>query len=315
MASAIQALRVSPSFRERLKAQELRDMPVVQHLRQIYDIIEGKKTQEKRALTSDEIDAFRKTCIESGYLVEAYGSQEDTQEFFTFLLSQVGFESFQVKEHNEHSFAISVNALEKGLPIRDNMLVFQVGSSKASQLKDLIVNREMIIEVERKNAENSLSDSEELTEDEVRTLTTMKDIEPVPVKQTMKFYRNDLPRVLPIYLARESYDILTHKTSINTQTIQANPKIDIPLEDLPGYAARYEWLSAVSREQNITTEPIQEINKESGHYLAYTRYNSAGKPAYLKQDATSVSLINSDAEINKTSRILVYEYRGLVKLT
>lgn len=316
MASAIQALRVSPSFRTRLKVAELRDMPVVQHLRKIYDIIEGKKGQEKRALSADEIDAFRKTCMESGYLVDAYGSQEDTQEFFTFLLSQVGFESFQVKEYNEHSFAISVNALEKGMPIRDNMLVFQVGSSKESQLKDLIVNREMIIEVERKIVESSLSDSEELTEDEVRTLTTMQEVEPVPVKQTMKFYRNDLPHILPIYLARESYDILTHKTSINTQTIQANPKIDIPLEDVPGYAARYEWLSAVAREQKITEEPIQEINKESGHYLAYTRYNTAGSPTYLKQDATSVALLNRDAEkdINRTSRILVYEYRGLVKI-
>ncbi|MBS0635383.1 MAG: hypothetical protein JSR37_07975, partial [Verrucomicrobia bacterium] len=231
MASCIQALRVSPSFRTRLKAQELVDMPVVQHLRKIYSIIEGKN---KRDLTSSEINDFRKTCLESGYLFTS--EQEDGQELFAFLLSQVGFESFQIKEHNEHSFPIRVNALEKGMPLKDNMLVFQVGSSKATELKDLIVKREMVVDVERKNVENILSEAEELTEEEFNTLTTMQDVEPVQVKQTMQFYRSDLPHILPVYLARESYDILSHKTSINTQGITANKQIDIPLADLPGYA-------------------------------------------------------------------------------
>lgn len=319
MASVIQALRFSPSFRTRLKDQELKDMPVVQELRQIYTIIEGKRGTEKRSLTSSEINHFRNTCIESGFQIDSYSSQEDSSHFCQFLLSQVGFEQFQTKEHNDHSFGIPVNALDKGRPLTENQVVFQLANSDVSELKDLIQKRKIIVEVERKHVQKDLHEKGLLTEEISAKLQAMKEIELVPVEQTIQFYKTNLPHVLPLLFERGSYDMATGQTSINMRKIIPNKHIDFPLADMPGYAARYEWLSAVTREQATSTESTQVINKDSGHYGAWARYDHKGQAIYAQYDSGSSRLHTKTApaafdSIAQNSRLLVYEYRGLVKI-
>lgn len=319
MASVIQALRFSPSFRTRLKDVELKEMPVVQELRQIYTIIEGKRGVEKRNLTSTEINHFRNTCIESGFHIDSYSSQEDSSHFCQFLLSQVGFEQFQTKEHNDHSFGIPVNALDKGQPLTENQVVFQLANSDVSELKDLIQNRKIIVEVERKHVQKDLQEKGLLTDEISAKLQAMKEIELVPVEQTIQFYRTNLPHVLPLLFERGSYDIATGQTSINMRKIVPNKEIDFPLADMPGYAARYEWLSAVTREQATSTESTQVINKDSGHYGAWARYDHKGQAIFAQYDSGSSRLHTDTApaafnSIAQNSRLLVYEYRGLVKI-
>ncbi len=318
MASVLQALRVSPSFRTRLKAKELKNMPVVQELRKIYDTIEGTSKETKRTLTSSEINHFRTTCIESGFQIDSFMSQEDSSHFCQFLLGQVGFEEFKIKEHNDHSFEIPVNALDKGLPLTENQVVFQLANSEVSEIKDLIQKRKMVVEVERKHVEKDLQEKELLTEEILEKLRAMKDIELVPVEQTMQLYRTNLPHVLPLYLERANYDRTTHQTSLNMHKIIPNEQIDFPLADMPGYAARYEWLSAVTREQPTSSLSSQVINKDSGHYGAWARYDNNGEAIFTQFDSSSARLHTDTApealdSITQNSRLLVYEYRGIVK--
>lgn len=319
MASVIQALRFSPSFRTRLKDPELKSMPVVQELRQIYSIIEGKRNVEKRQLTSSEINHFRSTCVESGFHIDSFSSQEDSSHFCQFLLSQVGFEQFKTKEHNDHSFGIPVNALDKGQPLTENQVVFQLAHSDVSELKDLIQKRKIIVEVERKHVQKDLQEKGLLTEEISAKLQSMNEIELVPVEQTIQFYRTNLPHVLPLLFERGSYDMATGQTSINMRKIVPNKHIDFPLADTPGYAARYEWLSAVTREQAASTESTQVINKDSGHYGAWARYDHKGQAVFAQYDSGSSRLHTDTAaaafdSITQNSRLLVYEYRGLVKI-
>lgn len=321
LASVLQALRVSPSFRNRLKAPELKNMPVVQELRQIYSIIEGKRGVEKRNLTPSEIDHFRKTCIESGMPVYGEGSRsmECTAEVSEFILCQVGFKDFKMKEYNKHSFEIPVNALDKSLPLTNNHVIFQLGDSQESEVQDLIKNRKVLVEVEKKHVEKDLLERGLLTDEIAAKLQTLKDVELVQVEQTMQLYRTNLPLILPVFIGREIYDAASGRVSINMCKNIPNKHVDLPLADRPGYAARYEWLSAVTLEQPKTTESTKVINPNSGHYTAYTRYDYKGKDVYAKYDNGLSRLHTSTApqeadSIAQNSRLYFYEFRGIAKI-
>ncbi len=320
MASVLQALRFSPSFRTRIKANELRSMPVIQELLSIYKIIEGSKGTAKRNLSSDEIDHFRTTCVESGFHIDSYASQEDSSHFCQFLLSQVGFEEFQIKEQNEHSLGFYVNALDKGRPLSENQVVIQIAESESSEVKDLVHKRKIVVEIEKKHVVKDLEEKGLLTDEILAKLAVMKDVELISVKQSMQFYKTNLPPVFPLLLERGNYDMATGQNSINTRKIVPNNQIDITLADAPGYSARYEWISAVTREQAVSNKVSQVINKDSGHYAAWARCaDPQGKNLFAQYDSTATRLHTSTAglasnNIDQNSRILIYEFRGIVKV-
>ena len=319
MASVIQALRFSPSFRTRIKAPELKCMPVVQELLTIYSIIEGKKKGvEKRNLTATEIDHFRKTCIESGFDIDSSNSQEDATHFCQFLLSQIGFEQFQIKERNKHDFQIPVNIFNKDKPLIENHVVFHLANSEVSELKELVQKRKVLVEVERKHVEKDLLERDLLSDEMIAKVQALKEIELVPVEQTMQVYSTDCPRILPVMFERGDYNIITGQTTLNTRKIIPNKHIKFELADRPGEFATYEWTTAVTQERAISTESSQVINKDSGHYAAWANYDNKGKAAYMQFDAGTAQLHTSTSDvafenIKQNSRILFYEFRGFTK--
>ena len=146
----------------------------------------------------------------------------------------------------------------------------------------------------------------------------MKAVEHVPVEQTIQLYRSDLPRVLPIYLERAGYDLATNQNPINTRKIMPNSCIDFPLADLEGYSARYEWLSAVTRQPPITNHANEITDKESGHYVAWAHYDHKGHDAFVEYDSGTSKLHTDTASqvqknVAQNSRLFIYEFRGLVK--
>lgn len=315
IASVLQALRVIPSFRSRLKSADLRNSPVVQELNSIYSVIEGTRKKEKRSLTGAEIDHFRATCKDAGFTAESQVCQDDSSHFCQFLLTQVGFQDIQIKEHNDHNFDLPVNALDKGRPIEENQVVFQLADTPQCDVASLIQKRKILVEVEKKLVRKDLEEKGLLTAEIEQKLAQKQDIELVQVEQTMKLYRGKLPPLLPVYLERGYWDVATQSPQINSHKIEPNRYVDFPLEDMPGYAVRYEWLSAVTR------EPSAHFSKESGHYEAWAaRYKPDGTPVYNEYNASSSRLHTDTGQsafenITKNSRLLFYGYRGIVKVS
>ncbi|MCE5293833.1 MAG: hypothetical protein LLF94_04395, partial [Chlamydiales bacterium] len=233
MSSVLQALKPSKHFRARLKASELKSMPVVQELKKLYAIIEGNRCP-KRDLTGAEVDHFRKTCIESGFQVDSEICQEDTSHFCQFLLSQVGFEEFPIKEQISHTFSVpEANIFNPALPIRENMVVLQVAESKVANLQALITDRPSTLVFEKQLVEKDLSEKEILTDDIIQKLQVLQNQEIVPIKETKLFDSTNYPKVLPIYLERNGFDLKTMKPVAYLDKITPDARIYFAIADKP----------------------------------------------------------------------------------
>jgi len=320
IASVLQALRVSPSFRNRLKDPELRDSPVVSELRKIYAIIEGSRGHPKRELTGEEITHFRQVCIESGCQLDSRGSQEDSSNFCQFLMYQMGLKVFPIRAFNEHNLGIPANTLEPDEPLTDNLVVLQVANAHeaVSELKELVRDRAEVVEVEPKLVRKDLLEKQKLTPEIEEKLKTLKDVELVNVKQTIQLFPDHIPKVLPIYLERAGYDRTTGQNFINNRKIAPSSYIDFPLVKQPGLCARYEFISAVTRQVPITDEMQKSVNKDSGHYVGWTKYQHKDKALFAEYNSGK-SLLHTDTadkafeDIKQNSRLFLYEFVGIVK--
>lgn len=343
MASVVQALRVSPSFRQRLLSSDLRHRPVVQELRKIYDIIEGRPNHPKRALTDQEVIHFRQTCIESGCKLDSRGSQEDPSHFCQFLMSEVGLKVIPVREFKDHSFQIPVNSLDndvesnidfdllasnektviqtnKPLPLTDNLVTLQIAGAKEviTELKQLVSERAQVVDVERKLVQKDLTEKKLLTPELEEKIKSLNDVELVDVKKTLQLFPKHIPNILPIYLERADYNPKTFECFINNRKIDPSPFLEFPLVDQPGVVARYEFISAVTRQAPITDEVQKSINKESGHYAAWTKYQHKNKAIFAEYNSGKALLHTDTADkalegIKQNSRLFLYEFVGLFR--
>ncbi len=306
MAAILVALSVSPKFRSRIDSPELSSRPVVEGLRKIYSIIDNKKPTKKRDLTAQEINQFRKTCIEAGFIRRGHSSQEDTHEFSQFLLRELGCEDISIQQLNEHNFSIKVDLTRK---LQENHLVLQVGDYEEADLQNLVLRRRSSVELMKNSAMQYLIDEDDLSEENLETISQMQEVETIPVQQTLQFSTTKLPPILPIFLERGNFDSLTGTYSINQHKFTPNLHLDIPLADSEG-VARYELVSAVTREQHGS-----KLNKDSGHYTSFIRYENNGKSYFVKYDSTSRVLHDSKAleEIAENGRIYNYEFRKIIK--
>lgn len=318
MASVIQALRLSPSFRARIRSADLRQSPVAQELRKIYGIIEGRG-QPKRALTGDEINAFRQVCIEAGFQIDNAMTQEDTSHFCQFLLYQIGQKEFPICEYNEHNFDIEVNALKKP-PLSENLVVLQVANTheEVSEIKQLVSERTEIVEVEPRLIRKDYSEKNLLTPEIEEKLKGMKEVEQVLVKQSLQLFGQHIPHVLPIYLERGDYDRDKKQYFINNRKIAPTTLLEFPLADQPGFAARYEFISAVTREQALSDDVKKSLNKESGHYAAWSKFQHNESSFFAEYNSSSSRLHTTTADkaldgIKQNSRLYLYEFVGVVQ--
>ncbi len=306
MAAILISLSVSPKFRSRIDSKELNNRPVVENLRRIYSIIDNKKASAKRDLTAREIDEFRRTCIEAGFTSRSNSSQEDASDFSQFLLRELGCEDIAIQQVNEHNFSIKVDLTRA---LQENQLVLQVGDSAESDLQNLVLRRKSSVELMKNNAMQYLVDEDDLSEENLETISNMQEVETIPVEQTLQFSTTNLPPILPIFLERGNYDPVAKKFTINRNKFIPNLHLDIPLADCKG-VARYELVSAVTREQHG-----EMLNKDSGHYTSFIRSEHKGQPIFVKYDSTSRTVQGAQAldEIAENGRIYNYEFRQILK--
>ena len=305
MAAVLIAFSVSPKLRSRIESSQLNNRPVVEGLRHVYSIIDSKKSSKKRDLTACEIEKFRKTCINAGFIHSSNTSQEDASAFSQFLLRELGCEDVALEEVNEHHFPIPVD-LTKSL--EENHLVLQVGDSEESDIQHLIHKRRSSVELVRDTALQYLIDEDDLSEEHLETLEKMKAVETIPVEQTVRFSTTSLPPVLPIFLERGNYDSATKSYSINQKKFVPNASIEIP--QASGDVAHYDLVTAVTRDQYGTA-----LNQDSGHYASYIRYEHKGEPLFVRYDSGKITVHDKSAldKIAEEARFLLYEFRYITK--
>ncbi len=323
MASGIQAFRVSPTFRKRIQEAELRQNPVIQELIHIYNILEGKKGEKQRPLTSEEINHFRRTCITAGFTCDSDSVQEDPAHFCQFLLDQVGFRFFDMKHHNEHSLGIPVNQLDN-LTTRDNHIVFYPGKTDVTEIQDFIHKFTYIEEIEPHHVLKDLADKGLLTPEIEAKLLAMKKVQEVPVTQTRMLKMDQIPRMMLAYIERLHYDKETQKYVLDTRPIDSEQNIIIPIADLPANfrdtRVRFQPLSYITLQKAITSDATSSVNKESGHYSAFCRHYLDDKPVYAHYNSGNVT-VHKDSPteakeyIAQNARLVILEFRDFVEIT
>lgn len=311
--SVLQALRLSPTFRRRIRARSLRSNPIAQEIKKLYNIVEGKGGEKKRQVTSEEINQFRKTMIDCNFEIATENDdptcQEDPSNVCQFILEAVGLKSFTMLEHNKHNFGIPLNSLHKP-PYPQNQ--FALGtSSHFTDIQQRIVDFETYIEVECQAARSYLLSENKMTPKYEKILEKIEPKLDVPVKQTLKLYSNQIPHILDIFLERKTHDQETGEFGLNNAPIKPNQKLMVPLADQPNVAAYFELVSAVTHVQS----------DDFSHYIAWGAYHQKGrqsdKMVYAQYDSLEPQpkIYNdskpADENIDTKARVVLYEFVGL----
>ncbi len=314
--SVIQALRFNPAFRKLLQAPKLKANKIAQELSRLFDLLEGTNG-EKRLVTKEEINSFRRTCMQHGWDPSAEISQEDAAEFSQMLTNALGLPIVR--------YETDVKPLEKvPVPVRSlkaqgghlNHVYLGLGEApEHTEIADIAVGNVVIEVIDKSAVLPTLSDQE--LEEVFESLASMPIISYVHTRQTVKFYADNIPCVLPLPLKRYFQKPGTKESYKITRNIRPSETIDFPLiannssEDSPKLA-RYRLTSIVVHDG---------LSTAGGHYRtyvpAYTQGNdNKSEEIFLEfDDHDTYAHLATDAvlkDIEANGYVYFYELVGII---
>jgi hypothetical protein len=291
----------------------MKNNPVAKELHALFQIIEGKGGQKKRTVNAQEIQRFRRTLIEAGFVVSAERGQaggddsyeEDPSYACQFILDKIGLKHFRYLEQDDHNFQVPANSLNKP-PLTENHLAFSIATTspndKVTELQQLVSKRSVQIELNPQLIRKDLLEKGQLKPEFEEILKNMKPIELIPASQSINLFLNEIPPVLSVNIDRRFID--QGQYGIDELQIKPNQYLHIPIADQPGYSACFEFISAVS------------YDKARSHYVAWQAHHHDGQTIYAEFDTLKNVQVHRDPkiaqdEIDRHSRLAFYEFKGV----